>query len=97
MGSGAQNMKTGPDALGPAENESGSTKHKNGSRRRRYRRKGVLERKTRKWDTTPSLPPKMSPGAKNMKTAPDGVYTVENGSESVKHENCSRHRRYRRK
>jgi hypothetical protein len=27
---GAQNMKTGPDALGTTENESGSAKHENG-------------------------------------------------------------------
>jgi ferredoxin len=40
---GAQNMKTGPDALGTAENEYGSTKHENGTRRTRHRRKRVRE------------------------------------------------------
>jgi hypothetical protein len=30
---GAQNMKTGPDAHGTAENESGGAKHENGIRR----------------------------------------------------------------
>jgi hypothetical protein len=30
---GAQNMKTGPDAPGTAENESGSAKHENGNGR----------------------------------------------------------------
>jgi hypothetical protein len=34
---GAQNMKTGPDALGIAENESGRAKHENRTRRPRYR------------------------------------------------------------
>jgi hypothetical protein len=31
MSPGAQNVKTGPDALGTAENESGSAKHENGT------------------------------------------------------------------
>jgi hypothetical protein len=35
---GAQNMKTGPDAIGTAENEFGSAKHEDGTRRPRYRR-----------------------------------------------------------
>jgi hypothetical protein len=39
MSPGVQNMKTGPNALGTAENESGRTKHKNKTRRSRYRRK----------------------------------------------------------
>jgi hypothetical protein len=43
---GAQNMKTGPDALGTAENESGSAKHENDTRRPRYRGKLLRERKT---------------------------------------------------
>jgi hypothetical protein len=30
-------MKTGPDTLGTAEKETGSAKHKNGTRRPRYR------------------------------------------------------------
>jgi hypothetical protein len=38
---GAQNMKNGLDALGTAENESGSAKHGNGTRRPRYGRKRV--------------------------------------------------------
>jgi hypothetical protein len=37
--SGAQNIKTGPDALGIAENMSGSRKHENGTRRPWYDRK----------------------------------------------------------
>jgi uncharacterized protein YjbJ (UPF0337 family) len=32
MSPGAQNMKTGPDVLGSAENEFGSAKHDNGTR-----------------------------------------------------------------
>jgi hypothetical protein len=39
MSLGAQNMKTGPDALCTAENESRSVKHENRTRRPRYRRK----------------------------------------------------------
>jgi hypothetical protein len=38
-------MKTGPDAVGTTENEFGSAKHENGTRRRLYRRKRVRERK----------------------------------------------------
>jgi hypothetical protein len=37
MSSAAQNMKTGPDALGTAENESARAKHENGTRRTRHR------------------------------------------------------------
>jgi hypothetical protein len=43
---GVQNLKTGPHALGTAENESGSVKHEKGTRRPQYRRKRVRERKT---------------------------------------------------
>jgi hypothetical protein len=64
-------MNIGPDALGTAENESGSAKHEKGSRRPRYRRKCVEERKKGKRDPTPSVPPKISPGAKNMIMGPD--------------------------
>jgi hypothetical protein len=45
-GPGAQNVNTGPDALGNAEKETRKAKHENGTRRRRYRRKRVRERKT---------------------------------------------------
>jgi hypothetical protein len=43
---GAQNIKTRPDALDTAENESGSAKYENGNRRPRYSRKRLHERKT---------------------------------------------------
>jgi hypothetical protein len=59
---GAQNMKTGLDALGNVENESWRAKHENGTRCPRYRRKCVRARKTRKRDPTPSASPKTSPG-----------------------------------
>jgi hypothetical protein len=36
---GAQNIKTGPDALATAEYEFGRAKHENWTRRPRYRRK----------------------------------------------------------
>jgi hypothetical protein len=39
MSPGAQNMKTGLDALGTSENESGRTKQENGTRRPPHRRK----------------------------------------------------------
>jgi hypothetical protein len=70
-------MKTGPDAHGSIENEFGSTKLENWTRRPRYRRKRVRERNTRKLHLTPSEPPKMSPGAPNMKTRPDAIGTTE--------------------
>jgi hypothetical protein len=104
-------MKPSIHAIGTAQNGSGSAKHENGNRRRRYR-KWVRERKIRKRDPTPSLPPKMSPGAQNIKSGPDAVAiaeneswgakhdalgTVENGSGSAKHDNGTSRRRYRRK
>jgi hypothetical protein len=42
----AQNMKTGPDPLGIAENEFERSKHENGTRHHRYSRKRVRLRKT---------------------------------------------------
>jgi hypothetical protein len=53
MSPGAQNVKTGPDALGTAENMFGSEKHENEKVHPRYRRKRVQARKTRKWDPMP--------------------------------------------
>jgi hypothetical protein len=46
MSPGAKNMKTVPDALCTAENESESTNHENGTRRPWYRRNCVRERNT---------------------------------------------------
>jgi hypothetical protein len=43
---GAQYMKTGPEALGIVENESGRTKHENLTRGPQDRRKRVWARKT---------------------------------------------------
>jgi hypothetical protein len=76
----AQNMKTGPKALGTIENDSGSAKHENGTRRRRYRRKRFREGNIYKRDPTPSVPPKTSPTTQNMKTGPDALGTAENES-----------------
>jgi hypothetical protein len=39
MSQGAQYMKTGPDTLGTAKNESGSAKYKEDTRPTQYRRK----------------------------------------------------------
>jgi hypothetical protein len=90
-------MKTGPDALDTIENDSESAKHENGTRRPQFRRKGVRERKTLKRDPTTSVPPKMSPGAQNMKSGPDDLGTAENEFGSAKYENGTQRPRYRRK
>jgi hypothetical protein len=95
--SGEENMKTGPGALGTAENESGSAKHTNGTRRPRYRRKVVQDRKTWKQDPAPSVSPRTSPGAQYMKTDPDALGTAPNKCRSAKHENGTRRSRYRPK
>jgi hypothetical protein len=93
----AQYMKTGPEAHGIAENESGRTKHENWTRCPRYHRKRIRACKTLKWDPTPLVPPKMSSGAQNTKTGPDALGNAENESGSAKHENVTRHLRFRRK
>jgi hypothetical protein len=90
-------MKTGHDALGTAENESGRAKHEHWTRRPRNRRKRVQARKTRKRDPTAPIPPKTSPGTQNVKTGHDALGTVENMSESGKHENEKGRPWYRRK
>jgi hypothetical protein len=79
------------------DNEFGSAKHENGTRRPRNRRKRVWESKTCKRDPTPSVPPKTSPGAQNMKTGPYALGTAENKSGSAKHENGTPRLQYRRK
>jgi hypothetical protein len=61
MSQGAQNMKTGLDTLGNAENRSENAKRENGTRRPRYRRKRARERKTSKQDPVPTIPPKTRP------------------------------------
>jgi hypothetical protein len=76
MSPGAQNMKTEPDALGTAGKDSGSVKYENGTRHPRYRRKCV--RACKKGNPTPSVMPKMCPGAQNMKTGPDALGTTAN-------------------
>jgi hypothetical protein len=58
MTAGMQNMKTEPDALVTAGNDSGSAKHENGTRRSRYRQKLVPAHKTWKRDLSPSGSPK---------------------------------------
>jgi hypothetical protein len=90
-------MKTGCDALDIHENEFGRAKHENETRRSRYRRKPVRERKTCKRDPMPAVPPNTSQGLQNMKTGPDALGTAGNESGSAKHENGIRRSRYRRK
>jgi hypothetical protein len=70
-------MKTRTDAHDTAENEFGSAKHENGTRRPRFRRIRVRERKIWKLDPTLSVQPKMSLGVQNMKTGPDALCTPE--------------------
>jgi hypothetical protein len=76
--SGSAKHEKGPDAHSNAENMSGSGKYENGTRCPPYRRKRVRERKKRKRDLTPSVPPKMIPGTQNMKTGPDAHGIAEN-------------------
>jgi hypothetical protein len=90
MSSGVQNKKIGYDTLGTAENESERAIHENRTRRPRYRRKRVWERTTLKQERTPSVPPKMSPGAQNMKMGPDTLIIAEYESGTEKHENGTR-------
>jgi hypothetical protein len=71
-------MKTGPDALGTAENEFVRANHENGTRRPQYRQNRVRARKKGKRDPTLSVPPKTSQGAQNMKTGPNALGTAEN-------------------
>jgi hypothetical protein len=108
MNMGTQNKKTGPDALGTAEKESGSAKKENRTRHPRYRRKqNPTPSHRRKQNPTPSLPqktepdtlapPNTCPGAQNMKTGPDAVRTAEKVAVSAKHENGSGRHWYRRK
>jgi hypothetical protein len=93
----AQNKKMGADAVGTDENESWRAKHENGTQLPRYRRKRFRARKIRKRDLNPSVPPKTSPGAQNMKTGVDALGIAENESEHSKQQNGTRRPRYRRK
>jgi hypothetical protein len=70
-------MKTGLDALGTTENDSGRANAENGSRHPRYRRIRLWERKTRKLELTPSVPPSTRPCAQNMKTGLIALGTIE--------------------
>jgi hypothetical protein len=75
-------MKTGLDALGIAENESGREKQENGTRRPRYRRKRVRDAKHE--SGSPSVQPKTSPGAQKFKKGPVAPGTAENESGRAK-------------
>ena len=97
MSPGDQNMKTGQDGLGTAENVSGREKLENGKGRPQYRQKRVRARKTRKRDPTTSAPPKTCPGMQNMKTGPDDLGNAQNVSERAKLENGIGRHRYRQK
>jgi hypothetical protein len=80
-------MNTGLEDLGTDENESGSAKHENGTQRPRYRRKCARERKTRKRDSTHTVPLKTNSGAQNLKIRLDALGTAEYEFGNAKHEN----------
>jgi hypothetical protein len=79
-------MKTVPDALGTTENESGSAKHEDGTRRPPHRRKRVMQRKTLKRDPKPAVPLKTSLSVQNLETGADALSTAENeyGAQNMK-------------
>jgi hypothetical protein len=81
-------MKRGPDALRTAEIEEGG-------RKTGKRDPTPSENGKREW--TPSVPPKMSQVAQNIKTGPDALGTTRNEPGRAKHENGTRRSRYRRK
>jgi hypothetical protein len=106
MSQGAQNMKTGLDALSTAENGSGRAKtvpdavdpdenEFNSAKHENGTRRPRYHRepKTRKRNPTPSVPPKMNSGAQNIKTAPDALGTTG----IPKQGNGTRRPRYRQK
>jgi hypothetical protein len=76
-------MKTGRDALGTVENESGSAKDENGTRHPKYRRIRVWGAKHE--NGMPSVLPKTSQGAQNMKKGPDAPRSAEKcpGAENI--------------
>jgi hypothetical protein len=90
-------MKTGLDAIGTAQIESGSAKHENGTRRPQYRRKHVWVRKTWKRDLTPSVLHKTSPGIQKMQRGADAHGTFEKASGSARDENDMQRHWYRQK
>jgi hypothetical protein len=76
----------GPDALGTAENESPRAKREIETRRPPNRRNQARDHKIWKRELMPSVPPKTSPDAQNMKTGPDTLRTAKNESGIAKHE-----------
>jgi hypothetical protein len=78
-------VKTGPDALSIAENESGRAKLENGTGRPWNSQKMSPGSQNKKTGPTPSEPPKMIAGAQNVKTGPDALGTAENESGRAKH------------
>jgi hypothetical protein len=72
-----QNKKTGSDALGIAENESGLEKHVNGTR---WPRHAKMSPGSQNMKTGPDAHgnAENDSGAQNMKTGPDAVRTAKN-------------------
>jgi hypothetical protein len=90
-------MKTGPDALGTAENDPGAQNLKTGSDALGTAKNESRRLKHEKRDPTPTVPPKMSLGAQNIIMGPESVRTAENESGCAKHENGTRRPQYRQK
>jgi hypothetical protein len=107
MNSGAQNKKTGPDALDTVKTCPGAQNMKtklhaliaveNEYGRAKHKNGTRCPRYCRKRVPTPSLPPKKSHGAKNLKTRPDALGTAKNVPGNQKLEDGTRRPRDRRK
>jgi hypothetical protein len=97
MSLGAQNIKTGPDALGTAENEVGRAKHENWTRWPSIVQNESGSAKHENWTRRSRYRAKTSRGAQNMKTGPDAHGSAENEFRSTKHENSTRRLQNRRK
>jgi hypothetical protein len=87
-------MKMGPDALGTAQNEYDTAQLENWTRRPRYHPKRFWERKTLQPDPAPSVPPKTSPVAQNMKMGLDALDIAPDESGSAKNKNGTQRRRF---
>jgi hypothetical protein len=87
----------GPDALDTADNESGWEKYETGPDAFGIAENESVSTKHEQRDPTPSVPPKISPGAQNMQTGPDALLTAKNESVWAKYENGARRIRHRRK
>jgi hypothetical protein len=75
---GAQNIKTGPDALGTAENNPEAQNMKTGAYALRTAKNNSRSAKHENGTRRPPQCRKRCPGEQNMKTGPDDLGTAEN-------------------